>query len=572
MYTCLMNPVMQLGILTWQPISLFFLCWLAYFDVQQGQWVSDDWDGIAHYDGKLKRTQVPKAATPGASVIAKGASLWSDTLTWIRWQIGKTTNPQHGKPTDPKDPLSPRINQPYIASSRAHHRINIWLLCGAALLLYNFLTYITTPDIAYYATVLWIIHPVGAQCVGWISGIGYCMASFFMFAGLGYAGLLHDVPMSWQWGPILLGYALLQGLAVRSQFTSLAAAVVLSWLGWWQFATVAWLIALAGATQVILQIFSVRAATFKEQQMSQSTKLYPRKLVVVFKTLAYYTLLVFFPKRLGLYHTFGYHYPLPQIEWEDKWFWGGVATTGALLLVACLGGPVAAFAVLWYVAYLSFVLNAVTAHQFIGERYTWIPSVGMCLLVAMWTPSWLLWVLIGILLMRTWAHLPTYYNELYFYLSNCWNFPNSEVALGNLGVTYLRLGKPGTAIDTFTQCAQVNPDYDVAWYNMYSFFRGQGLYDQARAHLVRALSSPLCHFPKQWGDELQTLDFEIQWRDALAKVPKEAQLEWQHTNLTRMLAEPTLAHRGFWEGKLKKLPPLPPIVAGSIPIVEATTT
>ena len=34
-------------------LILLVLCWLAYWDILKGQWVSDDWDGIANYDGKF---------------------------------------------------------------------------------------------------------------------------------------------------------------------------------------------------------------------------------------------------------------------------------------------------------------------------------------------------------------------------------------------------------------------------------------------------------------------------------------------------------------------------------------
>ena len=28
-------------------------CWLTYWGILKGQWVSDDWDGVANYDGKF---------------------------------------------------------------------------------------------------------------------------------------------------------------------------------------------------------------------------------------------------------------------------------------------------------------------------------------------------------------------------------------------------------------------------------------------------------------------------------------------------------------------------------------
>ena len=132
-------------------------------------------------------------------------------------------------------------------------------------------------------------------------------------------------------------------------------------------------------------------------------------------------------------------------------------------------------------------------------------------------------LILGGLLVRTWMHLPTYDNELRFYLSNTWNFPDSEVAHGNLGVTYLRAGYSGAAVDTWKQAAVINPDYDVPHYNIYSYYRSgamnaltQGNYAQcvdllrtAKPHLERCLKCSVCHFKTDWDKELETLNQDI---------------------------------------------------------------
>ncbi len=244
--------------------------------------------------------------------------------------------------------------------------------------------------------------------------------------------------------------------------------------------------------------------------MGQSTFFHWKKIVVVFKTLYYYTKLIFFPKRMGLYHTFGYHYEVPSIESEDKYFWAGV-------LLFCLGAigivivpAPAQFSIAWFVAFIFMFLNWITIHQFVSERYCWIPAFGACLLVA-WTCLTyhllpIFYIVFGISLMRTWAHIPTFDNELKFYDSNMWNFPNSEVAIGNKGVTLMRMGMVGAAHDMWQIGTRMNKEYDVNWYNLYSIMKSNGQLDMARSHLVTALSARTCHFTDMWIKELVTLD------------------------------------------------------------------
>jgi tetratricopeptide (TPR) repeat protein len=112
--------------------------------------------------------------------------------------------------------------------------------------------------------------------------------------------------------------------------------------------------------------------------------------------------------------------------------------------------------------------------------------------------------------MRALMHLDTYMNEVLFYQSNIWNFPNSEVAMANLGVTYMRHGLVGSAIDSWLLAERINSQYDVAQYNLASILKQKGDLPKAREYLAKAVASPMCHFKKQWEDELQKLDHELE--------------------------------------------------------------
>ena len=493
------------------------LVWLTYWDILKGSWVSDDILGMAVYDGKLQRPLT-----------------WGNGLKWFRYHAAKIPNPNRNWKTEQQPPFLP--------SAHAHHRLNLWVFSGISVLTYTFLQALLPQPLAFLTTLLWVVHPLGVQTVGWISGLGYLVATFFMLLGLNVGFLLQEA--GWFTTPMgvlgcLVLYGLCQLMAVEAMFCTIGVVAVTAWLGWWPMTVVAGFLAMYQGFHTFREALDLRRKVFHEQKMAQSTYFYPRKFLVVLKTLYYDLKLAVFPKRLGLYHTFCYHYDLPYVEQEDRYaLLGGLGGLG--LLAGILWGTIPIqLGSLWFLAFSLIFLNWITANQFVVDRYVWLPSLGICLMVTSLLPLWAVGILIGLALMRTWTHLPTYDSEEKFYLSNIWNFSTSEVAHGNLGVTYLGSGWIGSAIDVWWRGIQLNPEYDVCWYNLSSMLRARGplnpnyaprFYqglpkevldlalqrDPTRSHLhlaryclYRAVTAKTCHFPQPWQQELVQLDQEL---------------------------------------------------------------
>lgn len=497
---------------------------LTYLDALKCTWVSDDvalgdqkHPPIAFYKGEM---QQPLS--------------WHNLFKWLRYHYGKAPNPNKNWQRD-KQPS-------HGAHPRLHHRLNLILFSGCTVLLYSFLCRVFGYQIAFCATLLFIVHPLGGQTVTWVSGIGYVTGFLFTLLGLNVVYLVTDA--GWMLTPLgTLGafalYAFCQWMAGEAMFAMVGTTLILIWLGFYPFAIIAGLLSIHQCLNTFKEAITLRRKVFKDQKMEASTSFYPRKLIVVFKTIYYNVKLAFFPKHMGLYHTFGYHYELPYIEQEDRYWIAGVATIGLLLTGVFLGPPALSLGCLWFIAYGILFFNWITANQFVVDRYVWLPSFGACLIVATYAPLWLFWLIVGIALMRTWAHLPTYLDEFQFYFSNMLNFPTSEVAMGNLGVAYQGRGWVGSSIDSWFQGSQLNPEYDVCWYNLSSAFLSRGPVnpnyfplvfnsmpqelcqhafnkDPMRSHihfaryfLQRALSARTCHFPQQWRNELIKLEYEL---------------------------------------------------------------
>ena len=509
------------------PLSACFLfpiiIWLTYWDILRGKWVSDDIAGI---------WLTPDNRGPYTGKLQKPLS-WHNIFKKLRFELGKMPNPD-------KDWQRKKL-PPFLSNPVAHHRLNLWIFCGVSVLLYLFLLRVLGNPVAFLATLLFTVHPLGCQTVGWISGIGYVISTFFMLLGFNVAFLVTD--LGWLHTPLgvvgALGlYGFIQWMAVEAHFATIGAALILAWLQMWPFAIVAGILACMQGFQTLKSALDLRFRTFKEQAMGHSTQFRWRKLLVCLKTLYYDTRMAVFPKRIGLYHTFHYHYELPYAEAEDQTLWAGVAIFVAGIVGFFIGPPAIQLGLLWFLAFMMIFLNLVTANQFVVDRYVWLPSFGVCVLAAALLPLWAVLILFGIALMRTWAHIPTYFDELFFYQSNIWNFPDSEVAYGNLGVAQFQRGLVASSFDSWLVSTSINPEFDVPWYNLSSHIRARGvpplsyypvLYQMlppntwesiskeptiahlqlGRMLLEKALSCRQCHFREMWQKELTNLNREI---------------------------------------------------------------
>lgn len=477
----------------------------AYCYALRCGFVSDDLQGILNFDGKLQGKEY--------GMISR----------WLRYHLAGGNFPSKTvvKKPDGTDFVVPQGKQPM------RHHLNIILVFLSALFLtYHFLSTVIGSKLALLSICLFAVHPTGVQAVAWCSAMGYPLSLLWIGAMLNWVPWVSKQHDPWMWVLGVGVFCLFQFLGIHAQFIPMMTCVILWFLGYKAFAVLGAIISAIMLFDIIKQTIDLRASEFKKQQMGESTKLHWRKGIVAMKTFVYYLALAVWPNKMGLYHKWGFHYN-KDLERADFHFWLGLAgflgLVGIFFLTPLI--PVK-LAILWFIAFLFIFLNWVTIQQFVTERYLFIPVLGYAILISYLTLNYpvLYALMFGCFITRLWLHLPTYDNELRFYQSNHWNFPDSEVALGNLGVTYINMGAEGTAMDTWNLATNVNKDYDVPWFNMFSTLRTRanlaiqngdyaGGINQLRSSLPfleKTISSKVCHFPDQWKEEHKNLLAMIQ--------------------------------------------------------------
>ena len=478
-------------------------------------WVSDDLQGIAQFsehfiqrkdaqgnitsEEKIDTYETDQKDKDGKAIRIK-MTAWPGYLGWpscfMRWfrlNWGKTFK-EIGKNQNGHKVYG------WVQDSGKHHALNLITQWFNLLLGYNLLNHFFGPEVAFLASIIFAVHPCQVQTVGWISGVNYLFSLFFALLSFNLVLYIDNLYITL---PLIALFTLcscatlLPGIfnfIVLIMMNNYNEALVAGLVGFYMFMTL-------GKWSV-----NFRVKAFKEQDMSKSTKVYANKLIIMVKTFWYYVKLIIFPKRLGLFHTWGYHFEEP-LEHIDHEFWLGILSIVAYGALIYFGTPPVKFGLIWAFVYALIFSNIITANQIVSERYTYYSlfGIGVALAVLLQSYPIVTAFLIGIAVMRVWVHLPTFQNEVRFYESNCFNFPESEVAMGNLGVSYMNHGMPNKCTDTWMEASRQNPLYDVPWYNLYQICKQNGDLNGAYKFLNFCLKAKTVHFKDMWVKEMEEL-------------------------------------------------------------------
>lgn len=497
--------------------------WLTYsYVIFKGGHVSDDLQGIEQYDGTLMYPVEDKdgnTKNDEKGQVIKGPKICYGTLSkWVRNKLTGGNTPSRHRYKLPDGKLGEPI--PNGKVSQHHHTMSVVFQSIACILLYQFLLTITTPTVALMTTLLFVVHPTCLQAVAWPSAIGYVLSLICITASLNISHWIYLHPDLNHIVIGLAGLAFFQVWGVYAQAIPMFTWVILLVLGQWQMALLA--LGFSGLTASInLREYVVhRKSEFKKQHMAESTSFNLKKPIVALKTLAYYLYLSVWPAKLGLYHKWGFHYDkkIESIDWRAL---VGLIFIGASAYFFPHAPLEVRVGLVWFVVFLTLFLNWITAQQWVTERYLYIPVIGLCLIASFYLQNFMpiYYIIFGLFMCRSLVHMPTYKHELNFYLSNTWNFQDSEVAYGNLGVAYASAGLAGASNDMWVISGSINPDYDVPFYNIFSRTKSQamlmiqnGAYEQGLQSLInsipmleKVLACKVLHFPDMWKKELDEL-------------------------------------------------------------------
>jgi tetratricopeptide (TPR) repeat protein len=507
-------------------VLLFLATAVAYEPLRQNEFVDLDDDAYItknqHVRAGLSRDSVTWAFT------ARAASNWHP-LTWLSHMLDVEL---------------------YDMDPAGHHRTG-WLLHVAATLLlflvFQRMTRAVWPS-AFVAAVF-ALHPLHVESVAWAAERKDVLSGLFFMLTLGAYARYTERPGPGRYAWVFL--ALFLGLMAKPMLVTLPFVLLL--LDFWPLERWGQNGARRGAARLVLEKLPLFAlvglssvVTFLVQRAGGAVENVPFAVRLANAVVAYvvYVQRTLWPASLAVMYPF----PADGVGW-----WPAL---GALSLLIVATAAVFRFGRrlrylpvgwLWYLGTLVPVIGVVqVGYQASADRYTYIPLIGLSILVA-WGAADLAqrlragrsWIVVPValvlvaLVFTTRAQVGRWRDTATLYGHAVRVTRGNYVILTNLGVEQSRQGNFVQAIDYLQRALEARPDFDHAHYNLGAILHRQGRLDEAVEHYRRALEAtpgyvnahlvlgPIAH---RQGNLAQAIEH---YRPALAARPENLELRFR---------------------------------------------
>ena len=441
-------------------------------------------------------------------------------------------------------------------------------------------------DLAFWAALVFALHPVHTESVAWIAAITDVeMALFYLLAFYLFVRLSEVDPR--KMSRYRLGMVVSFVLALFSKEPALTLPLLATvyehwfrpdrertpWRVKWGRYGLLWLLALAYIP------FRVRMLGAFAPQIQMSTLSIYETLLSAIALVGRYIELLFFPVQLVAFHVF---------RKSESWMNPEVLQGAGLILIVAMGflyffrkNRTLAFSFVWFFATLSPMLNAkwMAANVF-TERYLYLPSVGFCWLagslmahltregareqrartLAAWTGIGIILILFFI---RTVIRNRDWNNDIVLYTKVLAVYPDASHIHNNLGTVYWMNGSVKEAEREFLAAEKLVPENAIYVNNLGLVYAHQERYEEAlKKYQVSLLAKP--HYAEahlNMGDALRKMDrlpeAEIQYRAAVALSPLKARARNQLGELyqeQQRFDEAEQQYRESIEGELSQVP------------------
>lgn len=255
----------------------------------------------------------------------------------------------------------------------------------------------------------------------------------------------------------------------------------------------------------------------------------------------HYIKLLIFPLTLNADYSYN-AFPVTT-SWADPNAWVAVlilATLGVGLLSILQSRPLVAFGGAWFFLALLPVSQIVPHHEMMAEHFLYVPSVGVCLMVAAlahplmdrhrFAPALYAAALVALVLFsfRTVRRNADWRDDLTLWSKTVQVAPQGARARNNLGVAYIRRGQLTRAEQEMEAAVQIKPDFAVAHGNLGKIALDRDDLERAERELETALRLKENEvIPRLWLGAVyvrkgRMAEAEQQFRAALARPPYDA--------------------------------------------------
>jgi len=371
-----------------------------------------------------------------------------------------------------------------------YHLFLVLLNAGCVILLYLLCNALfKNRRLAFLASLIFAVHPIHTEAVSWISSGHYVFSSFFFIAAILFYVKSSRSILNFILALVSSVLCLLSG----SAGITLPVMLIIYEL-FFREKTVDDLISSKVRLWILASITLICAFFAWALFLSRSNFMHkifyfrgPSYLIVTIKALAYYLKIIYLPLARGLYHPFAYN--TADINKISPAFFLslGIIVISVFAFFRCLKRhkPVS-FGIAWFsITYLPYS-NIIPICNIVSERYVYLPSAGICLILAyLFLKVWdiininyqgrralrIIAMLAVVLFIISYAVLTVKRNREYkdiiiFWETNINNFPDGYMAYNNLAGTYYVMGETEQALAYSWINLMINKDQPHVWCNL----------------------------------------------------------------------------------------------------------
>ncbi|MCU0651877.1 MAG: tetratricopeptide repeat protein [Candidatus Omnitrophica bacterium] len=370
------------------------------------------------------------------------------------------------------------------------HLFSVLLNTGCVILLYLLCNVLfKNRQFAFLAALIFAVHPIHTEAVSWISAGHYVFSAMFFLLSL----LFYVKPCLTAFNFILAIFFCILGL-----FSGNAAIVLpvifISYDLFFREKSANDAIPLKIRLWVLSSITLVCAIFLWAIFLSRNNFMHkifyfrgPSYLIVTLKALVYYLKIIYLPLARGLYHPFAYNTTDINKVSPALFLSLGVIFISIFAFFKCLKRhkPIS-FGIAWFfITYLPYS-NIVPVCNIVSERYVYLPSAGICMILAyLFLKAWdaininqqgrkvlrIIAMLAVVLFIISYATLTIKRNREYkdiitFWETNINNFPDGLMAYNNLAGTYYTMGETEQALAYSWINLMINKDQPHVWCNL----------------------------------------------------------------------------------------------------------
>jgi len=383
-----------------------------------------------------------------------------------------------------------------------HHAVNLLLYTLTVLLLFLILRSMTAaPWKSALVTLLWALHPLRVESVGWISERKDLLGGlFFMFALASYLITVRN-PSLFNHLLLLLSFTL--GLLSKPILVPLPILLLL--LDYWPLRRCSSARDLSTLIREKIPLFCLSLLSCVLTMLSQKQVLAPHGqaplLIRIGNASVSYIVLM---GKVFLPHNLAAFYPYPLHSWT---LWQVIP---CLLLMAGISVGIALVRTrhpylctgwLWYLVMLAPASGIIQAgDQAYADRFTYLPQIGLCIAVVWLVADWAnqakrkLIASIAASIILIWLMIFTHSQcclwhdsiTLLRYAIRC--APENPHAHTNLAKAYEQRGMEGASLAEYREVVRLQPDYTISHYNLATALERAAQPDAALDEIRRAIA------------------------------------------------------------------------------------